>query len=182
MGINVKDELLLDIVRSYVPSIQLYIKSIRPKHIIREIDWGQVKLEPNGTRFAYSYSTKYVNIKGLPDIRMEISIEHIKSLDDYLFKIGLTILNSYHCLYTFTMVEKVNVFLPEQIFKDRAVVQLDESVCKKGTPQEWKRTRLFKFYVKLFKKNPDMAIRALTVDEKVCPTRTAAIKYVLGID
>lgn len=182
MGINVKDELLLDIVRSYVPSIQLYIKSIRPKHIIREIDWEQVKLEMNSKNIAYSYLTKCVDIVGLPDIRMEIFIDSLKSQDDYLFTITLTILNSYRCLYTFTMVEKVNAFLPEQIFKDRAVVQLDESVCKKGTPQEWKRTRLFKLYVKLFKKNPDMAIRALTVDEKVCPTRTAAIKYVLGID
>jgi len=78
------------------------------------------------------------------------------------------------------MVEKVNVFLPEQIFKDRAVVQLDECVCKKGTPEEYRRTKLYKTYQTFFRNNPELVMKALSVKDALCHARFTAARDSIG--
>lgn len=176
MGLEIKDEFYWDITELFLPSIQSYAKSIRPKYRVKNISRESLSLNRSS-----SLMDERAEVKGIPEMGIKYVIQYSGDTSDFHIQVYLSIFEKYKCTFMYTWSERLNLFFPNKVFRDRAKTQLDESVCKEGVPEEYKRTTLYKTYRKFFKENPDSVIKALNLNVPHCQTRFLAARETLGI-
>jgi hypothetical protein len=160
MGLEVKDEFYWDITEMYVPAIQSYIKRIHPKYKIRDIPREELSL----TRNSSPLMDDKAEVLGIPNVVLNYTVHYDMGTEDFNIQVRVSLFDRYKCTFMFTMAERLNIFYPAKVFMDRAMTQLDECVCKNGSQEEYKRTKLYKTYRTFFKHNPELVMKALSVN------------------